>query len=94
MIPEKKSSDKKSSDKKTGDKKDRRHSSRRKPCKFCADRVEGIDYKDVARLQKFTSERGKILPSRVSGNCAPHQRRLSQAIKRARHIALLPFVAE
>lgn len=74
--------------------KERRHPSRRKPCKFCADRVEAIDYKDVARLQKFTSERGKILPSRVSGNCAPHQRQLSQAVKRARHIALLPYVAE
>ena len=89
MIP-----DKKSGDKKSGEKKERRHSSRRKPCKFCADRVEAIDYKDIARLQKFTSERGKILPSRVSGNCAAHQRQLSRVIKRARHIALLPYVAE
>ncbi len=79
---------------KSTDRKERRHSSRRKPCKFCADRVEAVDYKDVARLQKFTSERGKILPSRVSGNCAAHQRQLSQAVKRARHIALLPYVAE
>ena len=72
---------------------DRRQSTRRKPCKFCADRVEQIDYKDVTRLQKFTSERGKMLPSRVSGTCASHQRQLARAIKRARHVALLPFVA-
>lgn len=76
------------------DRRERRHTSRRKPCKFCADRVLGIDFKDVARLQKFTSERGKILPSRVSGNCSAHQRQLTKAIKRARHIALLPYVAE
>ncbi len=75
-------------------KRDRRHPTHRKPCKFCAERLETIDYKDVARLQKFTSERGKILPSRVSGNCAMHQRQLARAIKRARHVALLPFVAE
>lgn len=67
---------------------------RRKPCRFCADGITAIDYKDVSRLQKFTSERGKILPSRVSGNCAAHQRLLARAIKRARHIALLPYVAE
>ena len=73
---------------------DRRHGGRRKPCKFCADRISAIDYKDVPRLQKFTSERGKILPSRVSGNCAPHQRQLSRAIKRARHVALMPFIAD
>lgn len=73
---------------------ERRHSGRRKPCKFCADRIERIDYKDVARLQKSTSERGKILPSRVSGNCATHQRQLARAVKWARHVALLPFVAE
>ncbi|MBI4227794.1 MAG: 30S ribosomal protein S18 [Candidatus Omnitrophica bacterium] len=78
----------------TTDRRERRHPSRRKPCKFCADRLETLDYKDVARLQKFTSERGKILPSRVSGNCAAHQRQLSRAIKRARQIALLPYVAE
>lgn len=75
-------------------KRDRRMPFRRKPCKLCADRVETLDYKDVARLQKFTSERGKILPSRVSGNCAMHQRQLARAIKRARQVALLPFVAE
>ena len=65
--------------------------SRRKVCTFCADKVELIDYKDTARLRKFISERGKILPKRMSGNCAQHQREMTIAIKRARHIALLPF---
>ncbi len=74
--------------------KERRHTSHRKPCKFCTEKIEAIDYKDINRLQKFTSERGKILPSRVSGNCATHQRQLARAIKRARHLALLPFVSE
>lgn len=73
---------------------ERRHPGRRKPCKFCAERVGQVDYKDISRLQKFTSEHGKILPSRVSGNCAAHQRQLSRAIKRARHVALLPYVSE
>ncbi|MBI4314247.1 MAG: 30S ribosomal protein S18 [Candidatus Omnitrophica bacterium] len=71
-----------------------RRSTRKKPCKFCADKIEAVDYKDVPRLQKFTSERGKILPGRVSGNCAAHQRQLSVAVKRARHIALLPFISD
>lgn len=74
--------------------KTRRRPARRKPCKLCADRVETLDYKDIARLQKFTSERGKILPSRVSGTCAMHQRQLARAVKRARQVALLPYVAE
>ena len=65
---------------------------RRKVCIFCADKVECIDYKDVAKLRKFISERAKILPRRVSGTCAKHQRELQTAIKRARHAALLPFV--
>ncbi|MBI1269867.1 30S ribosomal protein S18 [bacterium] len=67
---------------------------RRKTCNFCADKVEYIDFKDPARLKKYTTERGKILPRRISGNCAIHQRMLTVAIKRARDIALLPFVAE
>ena len=67
---------------------------RRKICVFCADRVEFIDYKDIARLRRFTSERGKILPRRMTGTCAKHQRQLSTAIKRARTIALLPYVSE
>ena len=68
--------------------------SRKKVCPFCADKVTGIDYKDVNRLRKFVSERGKILPRRVSGCCAAHQRELTIAIKRARHVALMPFTAD
>ncbi len=67
---------------------------RRKVCQFCADKVEHIDYKDAAKLRRFTSERGKILPCRMTGTCAKHQRQLTTAIKRARIIALLPFVSE
>jgi len=67
---------------------------RKKICKFCAEHIEDIDYKNVERLEKFLTERGKILPSRISGMCARHQRRLAAAIKRARSIALLPYVAE
>ena len=65
---------------------------RKKVCHFCVDRGEAIDYKDVARLRKFISERAKILPRRVTGTCAAHQRELTTAIKRARQIALLPYV--
>ena len=65
---------------------------RRKVCQFCAEKIDHIDYKDTAKLRKFISERGKILPRRVSGTCAKHQRELQTAIKRARHAALLPFV--
>ncbi|MBV9270274.1 MAG: 30S ribosomal protein S18 [Candidatus Eremiobacteraeota bacterium] len=72
--------------------KDRRP--KRKPCNFCAEKVLDINYKDVARLKKFVSERGKILPRRISGNCAKHQRLLTTAVKRARVIAFLPFVTE
>lgn len=64
---------------------------RRKVCHFCANKIEEIDYKDVATLRKYTSERGKILPRRISGTCARHQRMVTSAIKRARYIALLPF---
>lgn len=67
---------------------------RRKVCNFCVDKIQSIDYKDVARLRRFTSERGKILPRRMTGTCAKHQRQLSTAIKRARTIALLPYVSE
>lgn len=66
---------------------------RRKACKFCGDRVERIDFRDTQRLGKFTSERGKILPRRISGNCARHQRQLARAIKRARSVALMSYVA-
>ena len=67
---------------------------RRKVCAFCVDKIEYIDYKDINRLRRFVNERGKILPRRMSGNCAKHQRQLSEAIKRARAIALLPYTAE
>jgi small subunit ribosomal protein S18 len=71
---------------------DRRRSfHRRKVCKFCADSSLGIDYKDAKMLRYFTSERGKIIPRRISGNCAKHQRKLTLAIKQARNIALLPY---
>ena len=67
---------------------------KKKVCSFCVDKVEAIDYKDVAKLRRFVTERGKILPRRISGNCAKHQRQVTIAIKRARNIALLPFTAE
>lgn len=67
---------------------------KKKVCVFCAEKVENIDYKDVARLRKFTSERVKILPRRITGTCAKHQRELTEAIKRARHVALLPFISD
>jgi small subunit ribosomal protein S18 len=66
---------------------------KRKICFFCRDKVEHIDYKDVASLRPYISDRGKISPRRKSGTCARHQRALTTAIKRARHLALLPFVA-
>ena len=67
---------------------------RKKVCVFCADQNAVIDYKDVNRLKKFVSERGKILPRRITGTCAKHQRAITVAIKRARHIALMPYVQE
>ena len=74
--------------------KPRPRKSRRKVCAFCADKVEHIDYKDVNRLRKFTTERGKIMPRRMSGVCAKHQRELAVAIKRSRQVALMPYVAD
>jgi small subunit ribosomal protein S18 len=65
----------------------------RKVCAFCVEKIEDIDYKEVARLRRYISERGKILPRRVTGTCARHQRRLTVALKRARHIALLPYTS-
>jgi len=67
---------------------------RKKVCSFCVDKVAAVDYKDTAKLKRYTSERGKILPRRTTGTCAAHQRQLTIAIKRARHIALLPYVAD
>ena len=80
------------SSKKRAVKKERRP--KRKVCNFCAEKIAEINYKDSPRLRKFISERGKILPRRISGNCAKHQRLLTVAVKRARVIAFLPFVAD
>ena len=66
----------------------------RKVCIFCADKIAHIDYKDTARLRKCISERAKILPRRITGTCAAHQRQLTVAIKRARHVALLPYISD
>lgn len=65
----------------------------KKPCRFCAERVEHIDYKDLERIGRYVTERGKIIPSRITGTCAKHQRGLTRAIKRARFMALLPYVS-
>jgi len=66
----------------------------RKPCRFCMEKTTYIDYKDDRRLRGFITDRGKIVPRRITGTCARHQRQLTTAIKRARHLALLPYVAE
>ncbi len=67
---------------------------RKKVCIFCEDKIDYIDYKDIGRIRKFISESGKILPRRVSGTCALHQRELNTAIKRARQVALLPYIGD
>jgi len=67
---------------------------RKKICTFCADKIDEIDYKDIARLRKFISERSKILPRRISGACGKHQRQLTVAVKHARYMALLPFTSD
>ncbi len=71
----------------------RKRFQKRKSCKFCEDKVVAIDYKDVKLLKMYVSERGKIIPRRITGNCAKHQRSLTTSIKRARNIALIPFAA-
>ena len=84
-------------DKKPGDKEKGQRRTlfrRRKVCKFCADKIDDINYKDVKLIGPFVPERGKILPRRISGTCAKHQRKLQTAIKRARQIALIPYVTE
>ena len=75
-------------------KRDRSRRPRKKVCSFCVDKVDQIDYKDAGKLRRYITERGKILPRRITGNCAKHQRQVTVAIKRARNIALLPFTAE
>ena len=77
-----------------GDRRPPQRRRRRKVCSFCVDKVEHIDYKDVVRLNKYISERAKILPRRMTGTCARHQRVLTTAIKRARQVALLPYTAD
>ena len=72
----------------------RRGRRKKRVCQFCVDKISVIDYKDIAKLRRFASERGKILPRRVSGNCAKHQRAMTVAVKRARHMALMAFTAE
>ena len=74
--------------------KPRSNRKRRKVCAFCVDKVEQIDYKDAQKLKRYLSERSKILPRRTTGTCAMHQRQLTDAIKRARHVALLPYVTD
>ncbi|MBO7739237.1 MAG: 30S ribosomal protein S18 [Oscillospiraceae bacterium] len=71
-----------------------RNRKRRKVCAFCVDKAQSIDYKDTAKLRRYLSERSKILPRRTTGTCAMHQRQLTEAIKRARQIALLPYVTD
>lgn len=73
---------------------DRPRRGRKKICSFCVEKVKNIDYKDVAKLSKYVSERAKIVPRRVTGTCSAHQRRLTTAIKRARHMALMPYVSD
>ncbi|MBC7343126.1 MAG: 30S ribosomal protein S18 [Clostridia bacterium] len=68
--------------------------SRKRVCSFCVDKIQLIDYKDISRLRRYITERGKIIPRRISGNCAHHQRQLTRAIKRARVMALLPYTVE
>ena len=67
---------------------------RRKVCSFCVEKVKDIDYKDIAKLSRYVSERAKIVPRRVTGTCSAHQRKLTLAIKQARHVALMPYVSE
>ena len=72
----------------------RNRKSRKKVCAFCMDKIENIDYKDVPRLKRYLSDRANIIPRRVTGTCARHQRQLTVAVKRARHLAFLPYVGE
>ena len=81
-------------DKMDGSMKRRPMRRRKKVCVFCGDKNNTIDFKDVNKLKRYVSERGKILPRRITGNCAKHQRALTVAVKRARHIALMPYVQD
>jgi small subunit ribosomal protein S18 len=75
-------------------KRDRGRKPKKKICSYCVDKIEFVDYKQYEKLKRFITERGKILPRRISGNCARHQRQLTRAVKRARNMALLPFTSE
>ena len=77
-----------------GQKPFRANRKRKKVCQFCADKIDNIDYKDIARLQHHVSERSKILPRRITGACAKHQRQITIAVKRARQVALLPYISD
>ncbi|MCL1862923.1 MAG: 30S ribosomal protein S18 [Defluviitaleaceae bacterium] len=72
----------------------RRGRRKKRVCQFCVDKVSSIDYKDIAKLRKYVSERGKILPRRVTGNCAKHQRAMTMNVKRSRHMALMAYTQE
>jgi small subunit ribosomal protein S18 len=75
-------------------KRDKGRKPKKKICSFCVDKIESVDYKQYEKLKRFITERGKILPRRISGNCARHQRQMTQAVKRARIMALIPFTSE
>ncbi|MEW5866600.1 MAG: 30S ribosomal protein S18 [Bacillota bacterium] len=75
-------------------KRERGRRTKKRVCSFCVDKIDCIDYKDTGKLRRFITERGKIVPRRISGNCARHQRQVTTAIKRARLVALMPFTAE
>lgn len=75
-------------------KRERGRRAKKRVCSFCVDKIDSIDYKDTGKLRRFITERGKIVPRRISGNCARHQRQVTTAIKRARLVALMPFTAE
>ncbi len=77
-----------------GPRRERGRRPKRRVCSFCVDKVESIDYKEIDKLRRFVTERGKILPRRISGNCAKHQRAMTLAVKRARIMALLPYTTE
>ena len=72
----------------------RRGRRKKRVCQFCVDKITSIDYKEIAKLRKYISERGKILPRRVTGNCAKHQRAMTMNVKRARHLALMPYTQD
>jgi len=90
MFQERKSRFQKKTKKKTS----RKRIFIKKVCRFCSDKVDNVDYKDISKLKRFVTEKGKILPNRITGNCAKHQRIVAVAIKRARYVALLPYVAD